>query len=159
MGGVVSILAQIATIEREMLIPTSGSAILAYDNIPVTISAAQMPCFVNFPGMLLSNILEGSDEVGREFIETRNFTLHLYHSPFGTGANEEKSGLLTPYFELAYITFGAYPHLKAHPEIVDASLVSDTGTQLIEFAGTMYYGIKFTLRVTRRVRRGLAKTD
>jgi len=159
MTGVVSILTQIAVIEREILIPVSGSAMLAYANIPLTISAAQMPCFVNFPGALLSNVIEGSDEDAREFIESRIFTLNMYHSPFGTGAGEEKSGLLTPYFELVYTAFGAYPHLKALPEIIDAVLSADTGTVLVEFAGAMYYGIKFTLRVTRRARRGLAQSD
>lgn len=159
MSTATSVLVQLATIEKEILDPVSSKALYAYDNIPYTLAAAQMPCFVNFPGNLISNVLDGSDEFERYFIETRNYLLNLYLFPYGTGTNQEKSGLLTPYLELVYETFGKYPHLKAHPGILDAQLVNDTGTSILNYVVNQYFGIQFTLRVSSRVKRLLASTD
>jgi hypothetical protein len=159
MSGVVTILGQIATIEREIIVPTSGSAPYAYDNIPHTINMGMMPCFVNFPGPLISNILDGSDQDGREFYEIRNFNLAFYLAPLGAGINEEMAGDLAPYFELVYTKFGQYPRLKASPEIVDAVITGDSGTTQLAFIQTTYYGIRFTLKVTRLVRRILSNSD
>ncbi len=153
------ILSRIAEIEREILSPDTGKVCIAYDNIPGTLTASQMPCFVNYPRQLIKNDLVGSDERGRTFLETRNFGLTLYHSPVGTGANEEKTGLLVPYFELVYSKFGSYPHLKALEGIVDALITNDSGTGTATYSGTEYYAINFNLQVIRRVRRLLDEID
>jgi hypothetical protein len=153
MINVTGVLAQIAVIQREIISPDTLRACKAYGNIPLTMAAAQMPCFVNFPSPLQSNTLVGSDEMAREFWEVRDYRMVLYHSPLGAGTSEEKSGLLVPYFELVYSKFGSYPHLKGIGGVVDAIIVSDTGTGTSGYVGNMYYAIGFTLRVTTRVRR------
>jgi hypothetical protein len=158
-GNVQGILTQIATLERTIINPVSGSACRAYDNIPYTLTAAQMPCFVNFPRQMTSMNLMGSDEKGREFSELRNFELRFYLVPYGTGAEEEKSGLLIPWIELTYVTFGAYPHLKGLNGIMDSKMLSDTGVTVVEWAGNRYFGLSFTLSVLRRVRRLLNEDE
>lgn len=155
----VSILSSIASIEREISSPVSGSAIYAYENIPHTMAMGQCPCFVNFPGPLTGNSVYGSDEMGREYLEIRNINIRLYLSPFGTGVSEEKTGELVPYFDLVYNAFGKYPRLKNCPEVIEALLVGDTGVTQVVFLGTTYYGIGFTLKVTRLSRRLLSNTD
>ena len=65
-ASVTNILSQIATVEREIINPVSGSAIYAYDEIPYTISTADMPLFVNFPGQLLSNEKLAGYEAGQQ---------------------------------------------------------------------------------------------
>lgn len=151
--------AQIATIEREILDPVSGKPIYAYDNIPFVLNVRDMPLFVNFPGPLKGNDLAGSDDRSREFNETRIIYLNLYHSAFATGLEQEKSGLLVPYFALVYSTFGKYPHLKGMAGAMDARLVEDTGTTMLPFNGQQYFGIKFSLRVTTRIRRNLDEAE
>ena len=158
-GDVVSVLAQLAVIEAEIVSPDTGRPIKAYSNIPLTIAAAQMPCFVNFPGNLISNEERSSDADGREFWEVRDYNLVLYHSPFGAGTNEEKAGLLAPYFELVMAKFMSYPLLKGVGEIEDSTISSGTGTVTVSFLAQQYNGIRFTLRTTRRVRRRLSITD
>jgi hypothetical protein len=159
MSGVADILARIAEIEREILSPVTGKAVKAYANIPQSVPPSDMPCFVNFPGALTENSLFGSDEVGREFTETRNYNLVFYLDPVGTGTNQEKSGLLVPYFELVLAKFGSYPRLKVLPEIQDAVITADSGTSQVTYNGDAHYGIRFVLRVTRVVRRLLSSTD
>lgn len=156
---VVTILSQIATLERMITSPDTHRAMKAYDNIPLTIAVAQMPCFINFPKALTENVLVSSDEKGREFHEVRNYSLNLYHSAYGSGINEEKSGLLLPYFEEVYKLFGGYPHLAVLPGIIDARIISDSGVGTANYAGNMYYAISFTLKVTNRVRRTLSPAD
>lgn len=159
MTDVAGVLTQIATLQRMIIAPETSRPVKAYDAIPLTIAVAQCPCFVNFPKNLVENRLVGSDQSGREFWEIRNYALNLYHSSFGTGANEEKSGLLVPYFELVYALFGKYPHLNSLPGIVDAILTSDTGVGTATYVGNSYYAISFILKVTTRVRRPLSMSD
>lgn len=159
MNDTAAVLKQIALIQREIISIETARAIKAYENIPLTMAVAQMPCFVNYPGTMQSNNIVGSDENAREFWEIRDYRMVLYHSAFGTGTNEEKAGLLVPYFELVYAKFGSYPHLKALGGIVDALIVSDSGTGTSNYVGNAYYAISFNLRVTRRVRRILDDVD
>jgi hypothetical protein len=149
-GRVTDVLIKIAEIEREVINPVSGSPALAYDNIPTTISGAQMPCFVNFPKNLASVEELGSGETGRENMEVRNYELRFFLSP-AAGAEEEKSGLLTPWFELVIAQMGLYPHLKGEPEVVKARLLADMGTVQVPWADQHYIGTVFQLQVTRRV--------
>ncbi len=152
-------LAQIASIEREIIDPVSGKAIYAFDNIPYVLNVRDMPLFVNFPGPLKSNDLAGSDEEAREFNESRIIYLNLYHSAYGTGLEQEKSGLLTPYFALVYSVFGKYPHLKQMSGAMDSRLIEDSGTTVLKFNGQDYFGIRFSLRVTTRIRRPLDEAE
>ena len=152
-GEVNDIMARLALIEQEIIDPVSGQAIITYENVPYTISAADMPLFVNFVGNLSQSVVAGSDDQARDFNDTRNFTLTLYHSPYAAGIEGEKMGLLTPYFPLVYNKFGAYPHLKMLGGILDAKLIADSGMTVVTFAGNQYFGVKFTLQVISKVRR------
>ncbi len=154
-----NVMAQLATIEAEITDPVSGLAVRSYENVPYTISAADMPLFVNYVGELNNNALTGSDERGREFNETRAYYLNLYHSPYGSGIEGEKMGLLTPYFSMVYTLFGKYPHLKQLPGALDAKIVGDSGMKVLTFAGQQYYGIRFTLQVISKVRRPLGEDE
>lgn len=154
-----NVLTQIAVIQREIIDPQSSRALVAHENVPYTISAADMPLFVNFVGPLSQNQLMGSDERAREFNEVRAFTMTLYHSPFGSGIEGEKMGLVTPFFSLVYQKFGLYPHLKNLGGVVDAKLVADSGMTVVTFGSQDYYGVRFTLQVTSRVRRLLGEDE
>ena len=83
----------------------------------------------------------------------------LYHSPFGAGVEGEKMGLLTPYFKLVYDKFMSYPHLKQLAGALDSKIVNDSGMTVLEFVGQRYFGVRFTLQVTSKVRRLLAEYD
>lgn len=153
------ILARIALIEREILDPVSGANIIAYDNVPYVISAADMPLMVNMVGPLISNTLMGSDEEAREFEEVRNYRLLLFHSPIGSGIEEEKTGLLTPFFQLVINKFQSYPHLKQLAGIRNSVITGDTGTTPMMFLGQSYFGMAFTLAVVNRTRRILSEYE
>ena len=152
-GDVNNIMAQLAVIEREIFDPVRNVSVIAYENIPYTIASADMPLFVNFVGNLSQSVVAGSDDQARDFNDTRNFVLTLYHSPYASGVEGEKMGLLTPYFPLVYNKFGSYPHLKMLGGILDAKLIGDSGMTVVTFAGNQYFGVKFTLQVISKVRR------
>jgi len=148
-----NVMAQLAAIETEIVDPVTSGSIYAYPNVPYTISAVDMPLFVNFAKNLISNQVAGSDERGREFQEVRNYDLVLYHSPYGAGVEDEKLGDLQAYFKLVYDKFGGYPHLKQLGGVMDALITQDSGMSIVEFGGQHYFGIRFTLRVTASIRR------
>ena len=156
---VASILTRLALIEAEILDPATGAAIKAYEEVPFTISSADMPLFINYAGPLIRNELVGSDELAREYQETRNYSLVLYHSNYGSGIEGEKFGLLAPYFELVYAKFGSYPRLNNIGAVVNAVLIADTGMGTVPFMGQAYNGIRFTLQVVSRVRRPFAQGE
>ena len=153
------VLARLAQIESEIIDPASGSACVSYENVPYAVSVANMPLFLNFIGPLTQKIWEGGDENAREYNEVRNFNVVLYHSAYGSGIEGEKMGLLTPYFELVYAKFDSYPHLNALDGVMDARITSDAGVGTVQFSNQPYYGIRFTLQVTTRVRRVLSARD
>lgn len=154
-----SVMARIAVLQAEIINPVSGSACKSYANVPYAISAADMPLFVTFAGALTRNERTGEDNEGREFLETRSYNMVLYTAPYGSGIEGEQMGLLLPWFELTYAKFMAYPHLRALAGVVDSIIIGDTGSQLVSFANQSYYGIRFTLSVTGRVRRLIGTGD
>lgn len=154
-GNVDEVMATLAVIEREILDPVTGRAVVAYENVPYTISAADMPLFVNFVGALTGSEMIGSDEDARTYNDTRSYSLTLYHSPYGAGVEGEKMGLLTPFFARVYDTFAKYPHLKLMGGVVDSKLTADSGMTIVNFVGQQYYGVRFTLSVTSKTRRPL----
>ncbi len=155
-----NVLPQIAIIQREIADPTTGNLLKAHDNVPNSITVADMPLFVTFVGALVSSTLDGSDSKIRDFLEVRNYRMILYHSALGTGAPGEKLGLLLPYFDLVLNKFGSYPHLKRLAGIVNAQITGDSGMEnSMKFANVPYYGIDFTLQVTGHVYRKLAAGD
>jgi hypothetical protein len=157
--GVSEILTRIATLERLITSPETTRAVKCYDQIPYTLSSAQCPAFINFPKGLIENRLVGSEDAEREFWEIRNYSLVLYHSSYGKGANEEKSGLLVPYFELVYDLFGRYPHLDSMSGVIDAQITTDSGVGISTYVGNQFFAVSFNLRVTTQVRRLLASAD
>lgn len=158
-ASVPSIMAQIAVIQRLIVDPATSRAAVAFDNVPYTLSRADMPAFVTFIKPLIRNTLAGSDDTGRDFDDTRTYDMILYHSPFGTGISEEKIGDLTPWFDLVYTEFSKWPHLKQTAGVVDALIVNDGGAGVHSFIGQQYYGIRFTLQIIRRSRWLLGKGD
>lgn len=147
------VLGKIALLQTQIISPETGQPIISFSDVPYTISAADMPLFVNFVGPLTGNEEHGSDDAGRELHETRTYNMVLYHSPYASGIEGEKIGLLRPYFKLIYILFDGYPHLKDTSGVLDAKIVSDSGMGTVIFANQTYYGIRFTLSVKTKVRR------
>ncbi len=147
------ILIRLAAIQRELIDPVSGLPLVAFDNVPYIVNTADMPLFVNFAGALNRNDVAGSDHEARTFNETRNYTMVLYHSPFGSGVEGEKSGLLSPFFKMVYDKFGAYPHLKNLGGVLEAKLISDSGMTVVRFSNQDYFGVRFTLQVVSKIRR------
>ena len=156
---IADVLARIAVIQREIISPDTGAAMVSYDNIPYTISGVDMPLFVNFAKPMTKSDIIGEDAKGRDFNDTRNYDMILYHSGYGQGVEQEKSGALTPYFDLMLNKFGAYPHLKGLPGVLDAQITSDSGSVAVNFVGQSYFGARFTLTVITKVRRPLASLE
>lgn len=153
-----NVLAQIASVERE-IVGADGRAVVAFDNVPYTINAADMPLFVNYVGNLTQNITAGSDEVARDMREVRNYTLALYMGAYGTGVEGEVIARTTPYFPLIYQKFGSYPHLNMLGGVIDSLLIGDSGTKVLVFSGQQYHGVLFTLQVMTKVRRPFADKE
>jgi hypothetical protein len=153
------VLAKLATFERTIIRPETNTPMVAYDNPPFAIAAADMPLFVNFVGPLSQNLGTSSDDGAREFLETRTYMLNLYHSPAAAGVDGEKYGLLTPYFDLVYSLFAAYPHLSNMGNIVSSLILTDSGMVTLPYANQPYYGIRFSLQVVSRARRPLASDE
>ena len=154
-----NVLAKLAAIQAEILDPQSGRACVSFENVPYTISAADMPLFVNYVGPLTQAVLMGSDSFAREFNEMRTYTMTLFHSPLGAGVEGEKMGLLTLFFPLVYEKFGSYPHLKELAGTLDAKLTGDSGMTIVNFIGQQYFGVRFTLQVTSKNRRTLGEYE
>jgi hypothetical protein len=153
------ILSRISLIQSALIDPLTNQPLVTYENVPYTISVADMPLFVNYAGNLLEHKLISNDVKGRDFNDVRNYNMVLYYSPYGAGVEEEKMGLLTPYLESVHNQFGSYPHLKALPGVLSSDITSDSGMSIVEFLGTKYFGIRFTLRVVTKVRRLLSIED
>jgi hypothetical protein len=85
--------------------------------------------------------------------------LDFYHSPYASGVEGEKYGLLSHFFDDIYNTIEQYPHLLGIKGVIDADIVSDSGANVLEFAGQKYFGIRFVLRVTYRVRHPLNQLE
>jgi hypothetical protein len=156
---VTNVLSQLALIQAEIIRPESNDAMVVHENVPYSVTAADMPLMVNYVGALLQSTLIGSDNLAREFTEIRNFNMILYHSPYGAGVEGEKMGLLTPFFPLVYNKFGQYPHLKGLAGALDAKITGDSGMTLVSFVGQQYFGIRFTLQVTANIRRPLGEGE
>jgi hypothetical protein len=154
------VLAQLASEEREIINPVSGSPVYAYAQIPYSITAAQMPLFINFVGPLIEETSDGSDDDYLEYIETRSYNCKLFIAPYGSGVEGEKWGDLQPYFKLVYDKLNGYPHMKNIGGIINAKIIADTGmSQLLNFQGQLYYGCVFTLQVSTRVKRLLGANE
>lgn len=154
------VLSALKTIQNEIIDPVRSKTIVAFDNTPYTISAADMPLFVNKVGALTKTLYEGTDIDAREFNETRIYQMELYHSPYGSGVEGEKMGELTPYFDLVYNKFYSYPHLKQLAGVVDAKIINDSGATVLEYMpNQFYYGIRFVLQVTTHVHRLLGQNE
>jgi hypothetical protein len=145
--------------ELEAAIVFEGNPLVAYENIPYTINAGDMPLFVNHVGQSTVS-LQGSDEIGREFLESRVYMLDLYSAPYASGVEGEQLARLTSIFSLVYIQFAAYPRLNRLRNIVKSEITGDSGaTTSMAFAGQIYFGIRFTLQVQSIVRRSLSEDD
>ena len=155
------VLAALKVIQGEILDPVRGTGIVAFDNTPYTISAADMPLFVNRVKQLTQMRDEGSDGEAREFLETRLYEMVLYHSPYGAGVEGEKTGELTPYFDLVYDKFMSYRTLKNLMGVVDSRIINDSGASIISFASPtqQYYAIRFMLQVLTHVHRKLGDNE
>ncbi len=154
-----NVLAQIAAIERQIINVETGAPLIAFDNVPYIINVADMPLFVNYVGNLTQNVVAGSDEIARDMREVRNYTLAFYMGAYGTGVEGELIARMTPYFPLIYARFGSYPHLNMLAGVVDSTLVGDSGTKVLQFAGHQYHGVLFTLQVMSKVRRPFADME
>jgi hypothetical protein len=158
-GSTEAIMAAIASVETQVINPLTGNPLKAFATIPLVNAVGNMPDFINFPGLMIENRLIGSEQLYREFMETRMWDVVLYHSPMGAGTPEEKSGLLVPFLELVYAAFGLYPRLNATQGVKDAMIMGDSGVGAVKINDTDYWGIRFKLRVVRQARRPLAETD
>ena len=157
---IVNILTQLAVIEREIVDPATGAPFTAYDNVPYAINTADMPLFINLIGPLINAQAMGSDEDGRERLETRIYKLAFYLAPFSTGIEGEKYGQLALLYEYIFTGLGKYPHLKGLYGVIDCQIIADTGAKGdLEFMGNRYFGIQYSAQITTRVRRPLDQLE
>jgi hypothetical protein len=155
-----NILASVANIEMQVYDDGTQTQVnVAYINPPYSINVADMPLFVNVVGPMTGSEEIGSDESAREKVETRNIYLDFYHSPYSSGVEGEKYYLLSHFFDDIYNTIEQFPHLLSIYGVIDSQIIADTGATVIEFMGQKYFGIRFTLQVTYRVRRPLNQLE
>lgn len=143
-----AILKQLAVIEREI-----PGVRRAYDNPPNSISMADMPMFINLPGPMNENWIDGGeDEDATEALETREYECILIVSSTGTGVSGEAIGKVPPLLAAVRNKFASYPFLKGFP-IRGAQLQRDSGVRSdILFGGVAYFGVRFIVVVETRIR-------
>ncbi len=143
-----AILKQLAVIEREIT-----GVRRAFDNVPNSIATADMPLFINLPGPMNENWVDGGEDAGGvEAIEAREYQCILIVAPVASGISGEAFGKVPPLLAAVRNKFGSYPLLKGMP-IRGAQLQRDSGERSdIQFGGVPFFGVIFTVVVEARVR-------
>ena len=115
---------------------------------PHSLSAADLPAFVNFTGAATHDWRAGGSEVD---IETRTYLLRLYVKPVGDGMAGEGERVCEPFFAGVRDYLAARPGLERLTGVQLATLVGDGGVQVFQYGGLQFYGIEFRLQVTELV--------
>ena len=149
------IMAALAAIELEI-----PGIVRTYVNAPETINSADMPLFVNLPGPAVMDWNSAYDAFANEGRKSREFYAVLIVAPVGTGVPGEKLAAVNTYFDPAMRAFQSHRTLKSLDAIVKSVFTGDTGVRAdIEYSGLRWYGIRFTVQVTWRVRVAYAANE
>jgi len=143
-----AILKQLAVIEREIT-----GVRRVYDNPPNSISQADMPMFVNLPGPMTENWIDGGeDDDAVEAFEAREYECLLIVASTATGISGEAFSKVPPLLAAVRNKFASYPFLKGFP-IRGMQLQRDSGVRSdILFGGVAYFGVRFTVVIEARIR-------
>lgn len=127
---------------------------VAYGYPPATIPRSDTPAFINLPGPATVDWQgAGEDADGLEGLETRQYYCIILVAAMGEGASDgEAMGRCIPFLSRFRDVIAANPSLgQSNP--YTAFVTGDGGVQAnLEYNGVGYYGIRFTVSVTGRVR-------
>jgi hypothetical protein len=130
-------------LERLAAIESSITGVVkAKARLPRTITAADMPLFLNYIGPAQYDY-QSSDLV---FV-TRTFRPTLYIMSTGQGIENEAQEKAEPFFTRVRDEFGGRPSLNSLKHIQDCTLVSDTSVVVLAYLGNEYLGIEWSLRI------------
>lgn len=128
---------KLATIEAEI-----AGIQRAYVNAPRRISAADLPCFVNFTG---PGQYSGVGPSSENNLQTRTYLLRLYVRGQGSGIDGEAESACLSFFESVPAKFASYPRLQR--SVMYSRMVSDSGISLLRYGDEAFVGIEFRLEV------------
>lgn len=115
----------------------------AYAQAPNSVTAGDMPLFVNLTGAATYDREEGEDYDK----ETREYRMFLYVCPQMTGIPGEGEALCEPFFPLVRDFFSSRPSLGGVTDVLTSRPTGDGGVQILRFGDTPYIGIEFKLDV------------
>lgn len=140
------VLPLLAAIEAE--IPGIGACHAAP---PLSISAADLPAFINLPGP--ATVSEPQDDDGAsEFFEQRVYYCILLVAPAGSGVEGEAFEKCNSWFKRVRNKLASYQALKGAAAL-QMTYGGDAGARPdIVYNGNAYFGIRFTVTIQGRVR-------
>lgn len=141
-----TITAAIATIAK-----TLTGVKRAYEYPPASVPSTEMTAVVILPGEATTTPLENSEECTEFYLE-RVYNVLFLVAAFGSGVSGEAYGKALPFVESGMRLFISYPFLGTG-NAFRVRYLGDTGVRddLI-FADTRFYGVRFRLSVTTRLR-------
>lgn len=143
------VLAQLATISREIINPISQQPITTYENAPFSVSPGDEPAIVWLPGPMAENWdTLGESETYIAGLETRDYIGLLLVKPKGQGLSGEAFSLVTPYFAQLHDVLESHQTLAGLAGIQSVNYRGDDGVHGdLEYAGLAYYGTRAHLRI------------
>lgn len=115
----------------------------AYDRLPGTLNAADLPTFLIMPGEATQKI----KTAGGWMEEERVYKLLLYVKPLSLDSFNQAMNDVRPFFRRVQERFVAAWQLDALDSVMWAHLDSDSGVVPMVYGRAEYAGVEFRLRV------------
>ncbi|MCB0207711.1 MAG: hypothetical protein KDJ52_00185 [Anaerolineae bacterium] len=151
---VATVKARLVTIQQNIT-----GVLTAYAQGPNSLSAANMPLFVNLTRKAEVDWKVFGSDMG---LETRLYAMQLYVMPFGQGVPGEAEEACELFFPLVRDTFAARPSLEQLLGVQEATFLGDSGVIGLKYpleGGSLYWGIEFRLQVKEVVERTYANSE
>jgi len=142
---IAQVIDKLATLQKAI---EGVKAAFGHNQAPDALRPAMLPCFVSVPGEA-----EPFAEVFARsaIVSQRTYRMLLYVCPVSQPSEVAKQAdLVEPFFDRVLAKFKAEIDLDGL-EIVQAQYLGDAGLDVLEYAGQLYAGIEFRLRVDRQL--------
>lgn len=116
----------------------------AYDRLPGSLAAADLPAFLIVPGEATQRMLSGR---GGMMQESRTYKLLLYVKPLSLETFNQAMNDVRPFFRRVQERFVAAHRLDNLDYVVHAHLAGDSGVTPLVYGRTEYAGVEFDLEV------------
>jgi len=119
-----------------------------HNKAPDALRSAMLPAFINVPGPAEPF----AETFGRSaIVSQRTYRMLLYVCPVTMPSEVAKQAdLIEPFFDLVLAAFKAEIHLDGLT-VTAAHYLGDDGLDVLEYAGQLYAGIEFRIRVDRQL--------